>query len=134
MRQFGYTEAEVTGQNVHILMPEPYRSGHAGYLRRYLTTGEKRIIGIDRVVVGRRKDGSTFPMKLAVGEMNSRGKVYFTGFIRDLTEREESAARLQEIQGELAQLARWPGDLVWLSSALRLPRRYQSMWPVTNAA
>ena len=63
----------MTGQNVHILMPEPYRSGHAGYLRRYLTTGEKRIIGIDRVVVGRRKDGSTFPMKLAVGEMNSRG-------------------------------------------------------------
>ena len=106
VRQFGYTEAEVIGQNVRILMPEPYRSGHDGYLRRYLTTGEKRIIGVDRVVVGRRKDGSTFPMKLAVGEMNSGGKTYFTGFIRDLTEREESAARLQEIQGELARLAR----------------------------
>ncbi len=106
VRQFGYTEQQVVGQNVHILMPEPYRSGHDGYIRRYLTTGEKRIIGVDRVVVGRREDGSTFPMKLAVGEMNSGGKIYFTGFIRDLTEREELAARLQEIQGELARLAR----------------------------
>jgi two-component system, LuxR family, sensor kinase FixL len=75
-------------------------------MQRYMTTGEKRIIGIDRVVVGRRKDGSTFPMKLAVGEMKSGDKIYFTGFIRDLTEREESAARLQEIQDELARLAR----------------------------
>jgi two-component system sensor kinase FixL len=106
VRQFGYTEAEVSGQNVRILMPEPYRSGHDGYIQRYLTTGEKRIIGIDRVVVGRRKDGSTFPMKLAVGEMKGSDKVYFTGFIRDLTEREESAARLEEIQSELARLAR----------------------------
>jgi two-component system sensor kinase FixL len=106
VRQFGYLEEEVRGQNVRILMPEPYRSGHDGFIRRYLTTGEKRIIGVDRVVVGRRKDGSTFPMTLAVGEMKSGDKIYFTGFIRDLTEREESAARLQEIQGELARLAR----------------------------
>lgn len=106
VRQFGYREAEVAGKNVRILMPEPYRGEHDGYIQRYLTTGEKRIIGIDRVVVGRRKDGSTFPMKLAVGEMKSGDKIYFTGFIRDLTEREESAARLQEIQDELARLAR----------------------------
>lgn len=106
VRQFGYQESEVVGQNVRILMPEPYRSGHDGYIQRYLKTGEKRIIGVDRVVVGRRKDGSTFPMKLAVGEMKSADKKYFTGFIRDLTEREESQARLQEIQGELARLAR----------------------------
>lgn len=106
VRQFGYSEPEVVGQNVRLLMPEPYRREHDGYLNRYLETGEKRIIGIDRVVVGRRKDGSTFPMKLAVGEMKSGGKTYYTGFIRDLTEREESAARLQEIQGELARLAR----------------------------
>ncbi|RWP16331.1 MAG: PAS domain-containing sensor histidine kinase [Mesorhizobium sp.] len=106
VRQFGYAEPEVIGQNVRLLMPEPYRHEHDGYIHRYLTTGEKRIIGVDRVVVGRRKDGSTFPMKLAVGEMRSGGKTYFTGFIRDLTEREESAARLQEIQGELARLAR----------------------------
>lgn len=106
VRQFGYQETEVVGQNVRVLMPEPYRAGHDGYIHRYIETGEKRIIGVDRVVVGRRKDGSTFPMKLAVGEMKSGDRTYFTGFIRDLTEREESAARLEEIQGELARLAR----------------------------
>lgn len=105
-RQFGYTEAEVMGENLRILMPEPYHREHDGYLQRYLKTGEKRIIGVDRVVVGRRKDGSTFPMKLAVGETKSGGQTFFTGFIRDLTEREESATRLHEIQGQLARLAR----------------------------
>lgn len=106
VRQFGYEPAEVIGRNVSLLMPQPYRAQHDGYLSRYATTGERRIIGIDRVVVGRRKDGSTFPMKLAVGETRSGGKVYFTGFIRDLTEREESAAKLEEAQAELARLAR----------------------------
>ena len=106
VRQFGYTPEEAVGHNVSMLMPTPYREQHDGYLARYLATGEKRIIGIDRVVVGRRKDGSTFPMKLSVGEMRSGGKTYFTGFIRDLTEREESAARLQEAHSELARLAR----------------------------
>ncbi|WP_432420032.1 PAS domain-containing sensor histidine kinase [Nitratireductor mangrovi] len=106
VRQFGYSEQEAVGKNVRILMPEPYRGQHDGYIGRYLSTGERRIIGIDRVVVGRRKDGSTFPMKLAVGEMQSGGQRFFTGFIRDLTERAESEARLEEIQGELARLAR----------------------------
>ena len=106
VRQFGYTEKEAIGQNLRILMPEPYRAEHDGYIARYRNTGERRIIGIDRVVVGKRKDGSTFPMKLAVGETHTEGKRYFTGFIRDLTEREESEARLQAIQGELARLAR----------------------------
>ncbi|MDX3972542.1 PAS domain S-box protein [Shinella sp.] len=106
VRQFGYSEAEVLGSNVHILMPEPYHREHDGYIHRYISTGEKRIIGVDRVVVGRRKDGSTFPMKLAVGEMRSAMGRFFTGFIRDLTEREESEARLQEIQSELARLSR----------------------------
>jgi two-component system sensor kinase FixL len=106
VRQFGYGEDEAIGQNLRMLMPEPYHHEHDGYLERYQRTGEKRIIGRDRVVVGRRKDGSTFPMKLAVGETRSGGQTVFTGFIRDLTEREESAARLQEIQGELARLAR----------------------------
>jgi two-component system sensor kinase FixL len=106
VRQFGYSEAEVVGQNLRMLMPQPYRREHDGYLQRYLSTGEKRIIGIDRVVVGQRKDGSTFPMKLAVGEMRRGDRRYFTGFVRDLTEIEESAARLQEVQTELARLAR----------------------------
>jgi two-component system sensor kinase FixL len=106
VRQFSYRPEEAIGRNVNMLMPTPYREQHDGYLHRYLSTGEKRIIGIDRVVVGRRKDGSTFPMKLAVGEMRSGGKTYFTGFISDLTERQESAARLQEAHTELARLAR----------------------------
>lgn len=106
VRQFGYATEEAIGRNVNILMPEPYRTEHDGYIRHYLATGEKRIIGIDRVVVGRRKDGSTFPMKLAVAEMRSAGRTYFTGFIRDLTERQQSEERLQELQGELARLAR----------------------------
>lgn len=106
VRQFGYSPEHAVGSNVSMLMPSPYQAQHDGYLARYLATGEQRIIGKDRVVVGRRKDGSTFPMTLAVGEMRSGGKTYFTGFIRDLTEREESAAQLQEMQGELARLAR----------------------------
>ena len=106
VRQFGYSPEEVLGRNVSMLMPSPYREQHDGYLRRYLSTGEKRIIGIDRVVVGRRKDGTTFPMTLAVGETRTDDRTYFTGFIRDLTEREESAARLEQAQSELARLAR----------------------------
>jgi two-component system sensor kinase FixL len=106
VRQFGYQPDEVIGQNVSMLMPEPYREQHDGYLSRYLSTGEKRIIGMDRVVVGRRKDGSTFPMKLAVGEVRRGQRVYFTGFIRDLTDREESAAQLGQARTELARLAR----------------------------
>ncbi len=106
VRQFGYPEEEVLGRNVSMLMPQPYRREHDGYIRRYLDTGEKRIIGVDRVVVGRRSDGSTFPMKLAVGEIKTSAGTFFAGFIRDLTEREESAARLQEVQTELARLAR----------------------------
>ncbi|RVJ66537.1 PAS domain-containing sensor histidine kinase [Sinorhizobium meliloti] len=106
VRQFGYAEEEVIGQNLRILMPDPYRQEHDGYMQRYMRTGEKRIIGIDRVVSGQRKDGSTFPMKLAVGEMQSGGERFFAGFISDLTEREESAARLEQTQAELARLAR----------------------------
>ena len=106
VRQFGYAAPEVVGRNVSMLMPSPYQEQHDAYLARYLSTGERRIIGIDRVVVGSRKDGSTFPMRLAVGEMRSGGKTYFTGFIQDLTERQESAARLEEAQTELARLSR----------------------------
>ncbi len=105
-RQFGYAPADVIGHNVSMLMPDPYSTQHDGYLVRYLTTGEKRIIGTDRVVVGRRKDGSTFPMKLAVGEMRTGNRTYFTGFVRDLTEREASAAMLDQQRAELARLSR----------------------------
>lgn len=105
-RLFGYTESQVAGRNVGMLMPTPFRQEHDGYIQRYLKTGERRIIGIDRVVTGQRKDGSTFPMKLEVGEMRSGDRRFFTGFIRDLTERQRTERQLQELQTELARLSR----------------------------
>ena len=105
-RLFGLQAKEAIGQNVKTLMPSPYRANHDAYLHRYLTTGERRIIGVGRVVVGQRKDGSTFPMELAVGEMKSGERRFFTGFIRDLTERQMTEARLQELQSELVHISR----------------------------
>jgi two-component system sensor kinase FixL len=106
-RLFGYTAGQAIGQNVKILMPSPYRGQHDDYLGRYLTTGERRIIGLRRIVVGRRKDGSTFPMELSVGEMRSGDRRFFTGFVRDLTERQETEQRLQELQEELIHMSRF---------------------------
>src|SRR4051794_2289434 len=105
-RLFGYRAHEVLGKNIKMMMPSPYRADHDEYIARYLRTGEKRIIGIGRVVVGERKDGSTFPMELAVGEMRSNNSRFFTGFIRDLTERQRTEARLQELQSELLHVSR----------------------------
>ena len=105
-RLFGRKAEDVIGLNVSMLMPSPYRENHDGYLERYLRTGERRIIGVGRVVVGERKDGSTFPMELAIGEMKSNDKLFFTGFIRDLTERQKTEARLQELQAELVHISR----------------------------
>jgi two-component system sensor kinase FixL len=89
-----------------MLMPEPYRAHHDGYLDRYLTTGERRIIGVGRVVLGERRDGSTFPMELSVGEMISGDRRFFTGFVRDLSERQDIEQRLQELQSELVHISR----------------------------
>lgn len=105
-RLFGCTAAEALGRNVSNLMPSPYREEHDGYLERYMKTGERRIIGIGRVVVGERKDGSTFPMELAVGEMRSAERRYFTGFVRDLSERQATERRLQDLQSELVHVSR----------------------------
>src|SRR5262249_18150046 len=105
-RLFGYSAAEMIGKNVKMLMPSPHRENHDGYIEQYLRTGQRRIIGIGRVVVGERKDGSTFPMELAVGEMRSSDRHFFTGFIRDITQRQQSEARLQELQSELVHVSR----------------------------
>jgi two-component system sensor kinase FixL len=105
-RLFGYAADEVRGQNVRMLMPAPYREQHDGYLARYRATGERRIIGIGRIVVGQRKDGSTFPMELSVGEANSSGQRLFTGFVRDLTERQRTERRLHELQDGLLHVSR----------------------------
>jgi two-component system sensor kinase FixL len=105
-RQFGYTADEVRGRNVRVLMPPPYRAEHDGYMHRYLRTGERRIIGIGRVVVGQRRDGSTFPLELHVGEVHTGKRRIFIGFLRDLTEPQTTRARLQELQQELLLAAR----------------------------
>ncbi len=105
-RTFGYSAAEIIGKNVKLLMPSPYREEHDGYLARYIQTGEPRSLGAGRIVSGQRKDGSTFPIELAIGEMWSGSRRFFTGFIRDLTERQETEARLQELQSELVHVSR----------------------------
>ncbi|HVZ14711.1 MAG TPA: PAS domain S-box protein [Bauldia sp.] len=105
-RLFGHRAAEVIGSNVKILMPTPYREAHDSYLARYKATGERRIIGLGRIVVGERKDGSTFPMELSVGEVISPDRRFFTGFVRDLSERQVAEARLQELQAEVVHISR----------------------------
>jgi len=93
---FGYAPEDVIGQNVKILMPEPYRSGHDGYLAHYTATGAKKIMGIGREVTGRRKDGSLFPMELGVGEMHPDDTRMFVGTIRDISERKEHERRIND--------------------------------------
>jgi len=103
---FGYTEEQVVGRNVSLLMPSPDRERHGGYILRYLETGERRIIGKGRVVFAARSDGSTFPMELSIGEANTGAERIFTGFIRDLTERRQAEARLEDLQAELIHVSR----------------------------
>lgn len=109
-RLFGFEPAEIVGRNVNLLMPAPYHEEHDTYLERYRTTGERRIIGIGRTVVGQRKDGSTFPMELTVGEVNlpggQPGDQLFAGFVRDLTERQQRERRVAELQAELVHVSR----------------------------
>jgi len=105
-RLFGYNAEEVVGCNVKMLMPQPYRDAHDGYLGRYMRTGERRIIGIGRIVVGQRKGGETFPMELAVGEFASPSGNFFTGFVRDLTDRQEAERRIEDLQSELLHASR----------------------------
>jgi PAS domain S-box-containing protein len=97
-RLFGYTASEVCGQNVKMLMSNPHREAHDDYISRYLTTGERRIIGYGRVVTGLRKDGTVFPIELSVGEARTNGKRIFTGFIRDLTSRHKIEEELRQSQ------------------------------------
>jgi two-component system sensor kinase FixL len=95
-RMFGYTADEIVGQNVNVLMPQPYSAEHTGYIQRYLRTGEARIIGIGREIQARRKDGSLFPADLAVSEFHD-GKPLFTGVVRDITDRKQMEAEVLQI-------------------------------------
>ncbi len=98
-RLFGFSSAEVIGHNVKKLMPPPYKLEHDSYLTNYLTTGIKKIIGIGREVVGKRKDGTTFPMHLAVSELNLGDRTIFTGIVRDISDVRNAMRRLEESEG-----------------------------------
>jgi PAS domain S-box-containing protein len=95
---FGYEADEVLGRNVSMLMPSPYREEHDGYIENFLRTGERKIIGIGREVTGQRKDGTTFPMDLSVGEAKQDGASIFVGIIHDLTDRKHTEAQLVQAQ------------------------------------
>ena len=95
-KMFDYTERELVGKNISLLMPEPYRSQHDGYIDHHLKTGEKKIIGIGRAVNGLRRDGHVFPLHLSVGEFEIDGQKHFTGILHDLSQRTELEERLRE--------------------------------------
>lgn len=105
-RLFGFEEAEILGRNVSMLMPSPDREQHDAYIHRYLATGERRIIGKGRMVVGERRDGTTFPMELAVGEAVTDGERIFTGFIRDLSEKQAAEEHIESLRANLIHVAR----------------------------
>jgi PAS domain S-box-containing protein len=121
-RIFGYSADEVVGQNVRILMPEPYQGEHDSYIRNYLRTGQAKIIGIGRVVAGRRRDGQTFPMELAISVFRLGGERHFTGIVRDITERRRMEQELQQRLAELAENDRQKNEfLAMLAHELRNP-------------
>ncbi|MBF0588406.1 MAG: EAL domain-containing protein [Magnetococcales bacterium] len=103
---FGYKAEEVTGQNVSMLMPSPFREGHDGYLERYIATGRRIIVGTIREVTGRRKDGFQFPLELSVSEFRSEGCIFFSGILHDITERKDDERALQEARTQLEERVR----------------------------
>lgn len=105
-KMFGYSESDVLGENVSMLMPSPDRERHDGYLENYRRTGERKIIGIGRLTTARRRDGHTFPIELSIGEAWVGDKRIFTGFIHDITDRQQVELRLRDIQSELAHVGR----------------------------
>jgi PAS domain S-box-containing protein len=126
---FGYRRDEVIGRNVRMLMPEPYHAEHDRYIQNYLASGQAKIIGTGREVTGKRKDGSTFPMELAVSEFHIAARRYFTGIVRDITERKRLQDELKQRLVDLAEADRQKNDfLAMLSHELRNP-----LAPLRNA-
>lgn len=116
VRIFGYQPDEVIGQNVKMLMPEPYHGGHDGYLSHYQTTGEKKVIGIGREVAARRKNGSVFPMELGVNEMWADGERMFVGTIRDISERKDAEAAIHTYVEKLKRSNQELDDFAYIAS------------------
>jgi PAS domain S-box-containing protein len=136
---FGCSAAEVTGQNIKMLMPEPYHSEHDSYLHNHVSTGVKKIIGIGRQVVGRRRDGTTFPMDLAVSAMQLGGKRMFTGIVRDITERVKTERMKSEFISTVSHELRTPltsirGSLGLLAGGLagELPAQVKSLIDIAH--
>ena len=100
---FGFSAEDVIGRNVKMLMPSPYYEEHHTYLQNYTQTGVRKIIGIGREVIGRRKNGTTFPMELSVGEMQMGGNKYFVGVLRDITQSKSSDDALRRSRTELQE-------------------------------
>jgi two-component system sensor kinase FixL len=127
---FGHPPEAVVGRNVAVLMPRPDRERHDGYMHRYMATGERRIIGIGRVLTGQRADGSDFPLHLTIGEVERQGGTrLFTGFLRDLSERHAAEAHMQALRTELLHVSRL-GDMGQMASALA----HELNQPLTAAA
>ena len=138
-RIFGYSDAEVIGHNVKMLMPEPYHSEHDGYLVNYISTGEKKIIGIGREVTGQRKDGSTFPMELAVSDIIVDGVRHFVGITRDITERKRHEQMQREFISTVSHELRTPltsirGSLGLILGGVagELPEKAKSLLTIAN--
>jgi len=128
-RLFGYSAGEAIGCNLKLLMPDPYKREHDAYIQNYIRTGRAKIIGIGREVVGRRRDGSDFPMDLAISEFKIAGQRHFTGIVRDITERKRLEHELHERLHELAEADRQKNEfLAMLGHELRNP-----LAPIRNA-
>jgi len=110
---FGTPAHDVIGNTINTLMPEPYKAAHDGYLAHFFSTGERRIIGQDREVQGQRKDGTVFPLNLAVSEMKRDGKSHFIGVVRDITQRKKAEEALQESRERLQLAISGAGEGIW---------------------
>lgn len=115
-RLFGYEIDELIGKSINMLMPEPDKSRHDGYIHNYETTGRERIIGIGREVTGLRKDGSTFPFFLSVSEVKTQGKRIYTGFVHDITQQKLNEERLRRYAAELERSNLELQDFAYVSS------------------